>query len=92
MLGLFRGLLVVVSIVIIALIVYVLTIEKIKSIATLKLIGAPNRVIVRLIMEQSLALTLWQPSPSPTCCARRSCRGSRGRCTSSPPRRRRRSR
>lgn len=57
-LGLFRSLLVVVSIVIIALIVYVLTIEKIRSIATLKLIGAPNRVIVRLIMEQSLALTL----------------------------------
>jgi putative ABC transport system permease protein len=57
-LGLFRALLVVVSIVIIALIVYVLTIEKIRSIATLKLIGAPNRVIVRLIMEQSLALTL----------------------------------
>lgn len=57
-LGLFRTLLVIVSIVIIALIVYVLTIEKIKSIATLKLIGAPNRVIVRLILEQSLALTL----------------------------------
>jgi len=57
-LGLFRGLLVVVSIVIIALIVYVLTVEKIRSIATLKLIGAPNRVIVRMIMEQSLALTL----------------------------------
>lgn len=57
-LGLFRSLLVLVSIVIIALIVYVLTIEKIRSIATLKLIGAPNRVIVRLIMEQSLALTV----------------------------------
>ena len=57
-LGLFRSLLVVVSIVIIALIVYVLTIEKIRSIAMLKLIGAPNRVIVRLIMEQSLALTI----------------------------------
>jgi putative ABC transport system permease protein len=57
-LGLFRALLVIVSIVIIALIVYVLTIEKIRSIATLMLIGAPNRVIVRLIMEQSLALTL----------------------------------
>ncbi len=57
-LGLFRVLLVLVSIVIIALIVYVLTIEKIRSIATLKLIGAPNWVIVRLIMEQSLALTL----------------------------------
>lgn len=57
-LGLFRALLVAVSIVIIALIVYVLTIEKIRAIATLKLIGAPNRVIVRLILEQSLALTL----------------------------------
>jgi len=57
-LGLFRTLLVIVSIVIIALIVYVLTIEKIRSIATLKLIGAPNWVIIRLIMEQSLALTL----------------------------------
>lgn len=57
-LGLFRSLLVVVSIVIIALIVYVLTIEKIRSIATLKLVGAPNRVIVRLILTQSMLLTL----------------------------------
>ena len=57
-LGLFRVLLILVSIVIIALIIYVLTIEKIKSIATLKLIGASNWVIVRLIMEQSMALTL----------------------------------
>lgn len=56
-LGLFRALLVTVSIVIIALILYVLTMEKIKAIATLKLIGAPNGVIVRMIMEQSLALT-----------------------------------
>jgi putative ABC transport system permease protein len=57
-LGLFRTLLILVSIVIIALIVYVLTIEKIKSIATLKLIGAPNGLIVRLIMTQSMQLTL----------------------------------
>jgi putative ABC transport system permease protein len=57
-LGLFRALLVIVSIVIMALIIYVLTIEKIRSIATLKLIGASNWVIVRLILEQSLALTL----------------------------------
>jgi putative ABC transport system permease protein len=56
-LGLFRSLLVLVSLVIIALILYVLTIEKIKAIATLKLIGAPNRVIVRMIMEQALVLT-----------------------------------
>jgi putative ABC transport system permease protein len=57
-LGLFRALLLIVSIVIIALIIYVLTIEKIRSIATLKLIGASNWVIVRLIMEQSMVLTL----------------------------------
>lgn len=57
-LGIFRSLLVVVSIVIISLIVYVLTIEKIRPIATLKLIGAPNSMIVRMIMEQSLLLTL----------------------------------
>jgi len=57
-LGLFRSLLVLVSIVIIALLIYVLTVEKIRSIATLKLIGAPNRVIVRLILEQSIVLTV----------------------------------
>lgn len=57
-LGLFRALLLIVSIVIVGLIIYVLTIEKIRSIATLKLIGASNWVIVRLIMEQSMALTL----------------------------------
>lgn len=57
-LGLFRTLLILVSIVIIALIVYVLTIEKIRSIAMLKLIGAPNSLIVRLIMTQSMLLTL----------------------------------
>lgn len=56
--GLFRVLLIVVSIVIIALIVYVLTMEKVKVIATLKLIGAPNWIIARMILEQSLLLTL----------------------------------
>lgn len=57
-LGLFRILLVIVSLVIIALLIYVLTVEKIKAIATLKLIGASNGVIVRLILEQSVVLTL----------------------------------
>ena len=57
-LGLFRSLLVLVSIVIMALILYVLTMEKIKAIATLKLIGAPNSVIVRMILEQALLLTV----------------------------------
>jgi putative ABC transport system permease protein len=57
-LGLFRTLLLIVSLVIIALLIYVLTVEKIKAIATLKLIGASNGVIVRLIFEQSMVLTL----------------------------------
>lgn len=57
-LGLFRILLIVVSIIIIALLIYVLTMEKIKAIATLKLMGATNWVIVRLILEQSLVLTV----------------------------------
>ena len=56
--GLFRVLLVIVSIVIISLIIYVLTMEKLKVIATLKLIGAPNWVIARMILEQSLLLTV----------------------------------
>jgi len=57
-LGLFRALLVAVSIIIIALLIYVLTMEKIKAIATLKLMGADNWVIVRLILEQSLVITV----------------------------------
>ncbi len=58
MLGVFRALLLIVSIIVIALLVYVLTMEKIKSIATLKLLGAGNLTIVRLIMEQSLFLAV----------------------------------
>lgn len=57
-LGLFRVLLIFVSIVIISLIVYVLTMEKVKVIATLKLIGAPNWLIIRMILEQSMLLTV----------------------------------
>jgi putative ABC transport system permease protein len=55
---LFRILLLVISVVILALVVYTFTMEKIRSIAVMKLIGAPNRVIVRLVMEQSLLLTV----------------------------------
>lgn len=54
--GLFTGLLLVVSTVIIALIIYTLTLDKKKSIATLKLIGAPDRRIVGLIVQQALAM------------------------------------
>jgi hypothetical protein len=45
-----------VSTVIIALIIYTMTIDKKKSIATLKLIGAPDRTIVGLIVQQALAM------------------------------------
>ena len=55
---LFRTLLMIVSVVIIALVIYTFTMEKIRSIAVMKLIGAPNRVIVRLVLEQSLLLTV----------------------------------
>jgi putative ABC transport system permease protein len=54
---LFRIILLIVSVVIIALVVYTFTMEKIRSIAVMKLIGAPNRVIVRLVLEQALLLT-----------------------------------
>ncbi len=54
--GLFTSLLLVVSAVIIALIIYTMTMEKLKQIATLKLIGAPDRTIIALIVQQALAL------------------------------------
>ncbi|CTQ34336.1 ABC transporter permease [Jannaschia rubra] len=54
--GLFLGILLTVSAVVIALIIYTMTMEKLKQIATLKLIGAPDRTIIGLIVQQSLAL------------------------------------
>lgn len=54
--GLFTSLLLTVSTVIIGLIIYTMTIDKKKAIATLKLIGAPDRRIVGLIVEQALAM------------------------------------
>ncbi len=54
--GLFTGILLVVSTVIIALIIYTMTMDKIREIATLKLIGAPDRTIVELVMQQALAM------------------------------------
>jgi putative ABC transport system permease protein len=49
-------LLVIVSAVIIGLIIYTLTLDKVRSIATLKFVGAPDRTIVGLIVQQALAL------------------------------------
>ena len=55
-LGLFRVILVVISAVIISLIIYTSTLDKIRVIATLKLIGAPNSVIAGMILQQSLMM------------------------------------
>ena len=54
--GLFRFLLTVIATVIMALILYTLTLDKLHSIALLKLIGAPNRVILWMILQQALLL------------------------------------
>jgi putative ABC transport system permease protein len=54
--GLFTMILLTVSAVIIALIVYTMTLDKMREIATLKLIGAPDRTIVGMIVTQALAM------------------------------------
>jgi putative ABC transport system permease protein len=54
--AMFTVLLVIVSAVIIALIVYTLTMDKLRSIATLKLIGAPDRTIIGLIVQEALLM------------------------------------
>jgi putative ABC transport system permease protein len=53
---LFRVLLTIISAVIMALIIYTLTLEKLHPIALLKLIGAPNHTIGGLILQQSLLM------------------------------------
>jgi len=55
-LGLFRVLLISISTIIIALIIYTLTLDKIRDIALLKLIGARNTVIGGLILQQALLM------------------------------------
>lgn len=54
--GMFTSILLLVSAVIIALIIYTMTMEKLRHIAMLKLIGAPDRTIVAMIVQQALAL------------------------------------
>jgi putative ABC transport system permease protein len=54
--GLFRILLTVIAAIIMALILYTLTLDKLHSIALLKLIGAPNTVIIGMILQQALVL------------------------------------
>ena len=56
--GLFSILLTIISAIIMALILYTLTLDKIHSIALLKLIGASNWVILKLILQQAFILGL----------------------------------
>jgi putative ABC transport system permease protein len=52
-------LLIIVSAVVIALIVYTLTMDKVRSIATLKFVGAPDRTIIGLILQQALSMGIF---------------------------------
>jgi putative ABC transport system permease protein len=54
--GLFTVILLTVSAVVIGLIVTTMTMDKLREIATLKLIGAPDRIIVGLILQQAVAM------------------------------------
>jgi putative ABC transport system permease protein len=54
--GLFRVLLTIISAIVMALILYTMTLDKLQPIALLKLIGAPNRVILGMILQQALVL------------------------------------
>jgi putative ABC transport system permease protein len=55
-LGMFRTLLTIIAAIIMALILYTLTLDKLHSIALLKLIGAPDRTILSLILQQAIVL------------------------------------
>jgi putative ABC transport system permease protein len=57
-LGMFTVVLLFVTAVIIALIIYTMTMDKLREIATLKLIGAPDRTIAALVLQQALVLGL----------------------------------
>jgi len=54
--GMFTVILIVVSIIIIALIIYTMTLEKIKEISILKLIGIPNFSIAKMIIQETVVL------------------------------------
>ncbi len=54
--GLFTALLVIISAIIMALILYTLTLDKTRDIAMLKLMGARNSVILALILQQAVLL------------------------------------
>ena len=54
--GLFTAILVVVSTIIIGLIIYTMTLEKMKEIAIMKLIGIPDSMIIKMIVQETVIL------------------------------------
>jgi putative ABC transport system permease protein len=54
--GMFLAILAVVTAAIVAFIIYTMTLAKVREIAVLKLIGAKNRIIAGMILQQALAL------------------------------------
>jgi len=54
--GLFTAILILVATIIIALIIYTMTLEKMKEISIMKLIGLPNSMIIKMIVEETLLL------------------------------------
>ncbi|WP_457748355.1 ABC transporter permease [Sulfurimonas sp.] len=56
--GMFTVILVIVSTIIIALIIYTMTLEKMKEIAIMKLIGIPNSMIIKMIVQETLIMGL----------------------------------
>jgi len=54
--GMFTVILILVSVIIIALIIYTMTLEKIKEISIMKLIGIPNATISKMIIQETVVL------------------------------------
>ncbi len=57
--GLFTAILVVVSTIIIGLIIYTMTLEKIKEISIMKLIGIPDSIIIKMVVQETVLLGLF---------------------------------
>ncbi len=53
-LALFRDILVLIAGIVVGLIIYTFTLDKLHEIAMLKLLGAPNRVVYRMILQEAL--------------------------------------
>ena len=56
--GMFAIILIIVSTIIISLIIYTMTLEKMKEIAIMKLIGIPNRMIIKMVVQETILLGL----------------------------------